>query len=374
MTMRKETPFQDYAEWGRTATVISNETLNKIASEEFVPPKIASCIAEIQSSPDTSMVYMYDRALGAGEYYRANNNGDYFPEGMLRRDHPTFEKHAKLYRNHVTSAEPTGDVMCAEYNDKLHTVDLITRAPLAKVAAEDARLRSGFTVKTSMGASVPYDVCSICGHQAKTRVEYCDHVRYNKHRLVNGRQVYMINPQGVFKDISIVVVPAAPESSIIHKIASLHAPQPAFDKRSTMYKRVPGNMRVMHPREIRGAVQPRVIQMLSHIKTADALATLSYAVGIIRPDEFMALLYKEASMLRPDEIPVVYRDVQPMPCAMGSVFSKLAHHIQHDELQYAPDEVKVASWMDDHARGLYLEYREMLPASIKADSRYCYLR
>lgn len=379
MAMRKVTPSQDQAEWGRTTAILNgggSAGFNKMASDTYVPPKMVEAIRAISASPDPSMVYYYDRAMGAGEYYRANNNADWFPEKMLRRDHHTFEKHAKLYRNHVTTDEPIGDVLCAVYNDALHTVDLINRAPLSKVALDDDRLKRGMSIKTSMGCAVPYDKCSICGNMARTKAEHCDHIRWSRNNLVNGRQAYMINEEGVFRDISIVAIPAAPESAIIHKIASLTSPfEGHADKLAKMFKRVPSmSMPLLDAREARGAVEPRVIMMLSHLKRADAILTLQAAVGVLRPDEYHALMHADATLLHPECAPVINLARRSPEPVVGVTYNKLASVIKTAPTQGEPDGAAIVDWMEQSDLDSYLAYRHSFPYNQQAQDRFLYLR
>jgi len=63
---------------------------------------------------------------------------------------------------------------------------------------------------------VPYDVCSVCGNRAKTRAQYCDHLRSSMGKILSsGKKVYAINTQPKFFDLSIVKVPADPTASFL---------------------------------------------------------------------------------------------------------------------------------------------------------------
>jgi hypothetical protein len=44
--------------------------------------------------------YVLVNAMGAGEFWGANRNGDYFPDEPLARDHKTFEKLGHAYKHH----------------------------------------------------------------------------------------------------------------------------------------------------------------------------------------------------------------------------------------------------------------------------------
>lgn len=70
---------------------------------------------------------------------------------------------------------------------------------------------------------VKWDVCSICGHRAPTRKDYCEHAR-NKMRQVlsNGEKVCVHNPSPRFFDISFVFRPADPTGFMLKKVASAY--------------------------------------------------------------------------------------------------------------------------------------------------------
>ena len=289
----------------------ANEGLNKVASlGTFIPPKLAHHIQEIERNPDPSCVYLYDRALGAGEYYGANNNGDWFGEEMLKRDHETFEKSAHLYRHHQNKdpRNSIGDVVASAYNEPLHTVDLIIKAPLEKVAADISKFDAGKQIQTSMGAKVPYDVCSTCGNRAKTRAQYCKHLRFQMLKVLpDGRQVFAKNEKGTFVDISIVLIHADPASVVLRKIASLN-------KSANMKKRDIGDNI-----EERDVLNPHVVEAMDHMDRGDVLATLHAKQGILRPDEFQAILRKDAGCIRHGIIPYVTFSDVPKQAMAGRI-------------------------------------------------------
>lgn len=364
----KRTPWQDHAPWGDTVKRIGQDTLSKIAAtEDYIPPRIEEAIRWIGESAKPGFAYLLDRALGAEEYYGANNNGDGFPEAMLIRDHPTFEKHAHVYRHHKTFEEPTGNVLTSAWNDRMRTVDLIMEVPLNKVAEEISRLGRGLALQTSMGCSVPYDVCSYCGNKASTRALYCGHLRQYMLRILNGKQVFAINPLGVFKDISFVFIPAAAESAVFSKIASPWS-EPAQPLRAARKRAAHEVSLYVREGEYRGAVRPVVIQSASHLKTASSILTLHNAIGLLRPDEYVALLRKDASALRPDVVPLV-RGGQVEPGHFGGVAEpKLASVLGRIEREAAPDSAVWADWISEEETASYLRYRASIPWSAHTDN------
>ena len=214
--------------------------LTKVANHSSLTPEIKSHISSIK--PDAEHIYVLVNALGAGEYYGSNINGDYFEEHELRPTEST-ELHgyksflnSGIYRHHKNKdrAVSMGQVVCACYNNVMHRVELIlkiNKAKAAEVGHSDLlrKLESGGNPAVSMGCKVKYDVCSICGHKSKTRADYCEHARGMMGRIMpDGRKVFVYNPKPRFFDISFVVVGADRTSYAMAKVASL-SPQLSAD-------------------------------------------------------------------------------------------------------------------------------------------------
>ena len=169
--------------------------------------------------------YLHINAMGAGEYYGSNRNGDYFPEDNLKQWHKTFETSpAHIYRHHINK-DPSiaiGDVIFSYYNDRMHRVEIIAELDKAKAAPEYAAIERGEYPMTSMACNTPYDVCSICNNKAHTRSEYCSHLATQLNKtLPDGRRVMSLNVGPLkFFDMSIVIRPADVTSSVLQKVAS----------------------------------------------------------------------------------------------------------------------------------------------------------
>lgn len=178
-----------------------------------------------QLAPEQDKVYLHILAMGAGEYYGANRNQDFFGENNLRDHYKTFETSpAHVFRNHVNKdpAIAIGQVVFAIYNDRMHRVELIAWIDKTKGADVIQRIEAGDFPATSMACKTPYDICSICGNRAHTRQEYCVHLSEELGRIYpDGRKVMALNVAKLrFFDISIVVRPADVTSSVLQKVAS----------------------------------------------------------------------------------------------------------------------------------------------------------
>lgn len=290
------------ANYGKTVTPIdlrSPGNLKRLCIDENVPDEIAKVAFEISQSPSPDHSYFYVRALGAGERYGPNANGDFFAADELRARHSTFVKVGKLYRHHVTTADPTGDVLASAYNELNETVDLIVRAPNALIEHDIRKIAQDMVpLATSMGASVPYDECSYCSNKAKTRLGYCLHARTMLNKPFNGRLVYLKNPSPTFKDISLVVVPAAPESAAFYKVASFGGV--VLGKRARIQKEI------TQVEPSRAPVPPSFIRATSNLDPSNVIMAIHEGVGVVRPDEFVSIVTKNASHLVPDVNPVVF--------------------------------------------------------------------
>lgn len=156
---------------------------------------------------DPDFTYMKVRAVSAGEYWGNNKNADYFPEAELIKNYKTFFD-AHVFKNHENKdvEKAIGDVLDATWNDEMKYVELLIRVD-KRIAPTIARgFEKGFMTDVSMGCKIDHSICSICGNVAKTQSQYCDHIKYEKHKVYDdGRKVFEININPRFHDISAVL-------------------------------------------------------------------------------------------------------------------------------------------------------------------------
>ena len=182
--------------------------------------------------PKTGKSYLHINAMGAGEYYGANRNGDYFPEAQLIEYHKTFETSpAHFFRHHINKdpAKANGVVIFSVYNERMHRVELIVEVDLALAQDIENRILAGDFPSTSMACKTPYDVCSICGNKAASTAAYCTHLKNELGRMYpDGRKVMALNLGPLrFFDISYVIRPADVTSSVLTKVANEIIPSSA---------------------------------------------------------------------------------------------------------------------------------------------------
>lgn len=185
------------------------------------------------AKPLDNLVQVLITALGAGEFWGSNANADFFPEAALRHEGPdygykTFETNANyfLHHNNKDPALAKGKVLKAVWNSAAKRVELVIGIDVGLDPEGAAAVDRGESLTFSMGSKVPFDICRICENRAKTRAQYCDHLRYQMNQIdpVTGQQVYAINTLPKFFDISRVLIPADKTAYMWTKIASASNP------------------------------------------------------------------------------------------------------------------------------------------------------
>lgn len=239
-------------------------------------------------------------AMGAFETYDDNRNGDGFtareykrgakatcghskcqdvawvPESdSLVNHYKSFEEFGRIYKHHANSdpKKSFGTVMKALWNPRMQRVELVldfdesTDKDLAK------RLADGEFPAVSMGCKVPWDVCTICGHRAPTRKDYCEHARDKLRQvLADGRKVSVLNPRPKFFDISIVYRPADPTGFMFKKVAHEIWTKSSAELGEEVVSRLEKEADVRKLSEI----QKRLLGLVTSVKTpADAYSVIA---------------------------------------------------------------------------------------------------
>ena len=194
-------------------------------------PEIASYIEK--AKPLANLVQVLLTALGSYEFWGQNVNGDRFREGALKHEgddygYKTFETNANYFTHHVNK-DPSlakGRILKSVWNDKAKRVELVVGIDINLDPEGAAMIDRGEDLTFSMGAKVPFDVCSICQKRAKTRNEYCDHLRYLMNQIdpISNLLVGADNTLPRFFDMSRVLIPADKTAHMWTKIASAANP------------------------------------------------------------------------------------------------------------------------------------------------------
>jgi len=208
-----------------------DRTIGHIKMARPLPPEIEQYIRT--AKPIQGKTQLLIDAMGAGEFYGSNVNGDYFPEEALRADgpdygHKTFQLYAYPFKHHVNKdpGRAYGEkVTLSSYDPYMHRVLLIVSVDDSKCQDILGDLAQNKYWDVSMGCRVPWDECSICHNRAKNRGEYCPHLRYQMNKILqDGRRVFAYNRLPKFFDISFVTIGAEKASHVLRKVAHAGTP------------------------------------------------------------------------------------------------------------------------------------------------------
>jgi hypothetical protein len=305
---------------------VPEQGLSKTAATDKLHPEIRKFLDGLR--PDKSKLYVLVNALGAGEYYGSNINGDMFEEAELRKSgddagYRTFLK-SGVFRHHQNKDidRSMGKVVCAVYNEIMHRVELVIEIDREKAKQEGHQdlvdqLDAGKNPAVSMGCRVKFDVCSICGNKSKTRADYCLHAKTQMGQILsNGQKVWVTNPDPRFFDLSFVIIGADRTSYAMAKVARAGAARLSADlaeeyglrdraamqdltvkladrqKLSNLLKRVPAmSAKSIPPITAREKNLPdHVLDRLAQYPLKQALTTCSAAGIVLKPAEYQRLV------------------------------------------------------------------------------------
>lgn len=188
------------------SSLISDHSI-KSASAAFMREKIA------EFKPDDRHFMQHLIAMGAHERYGWNRNGDTFTRDELMKTHPSFTKHAHLYREHRNSDPATlgiGFVKASAYNPEMDWVELLVWGDKRKAEKEYEMAKAGKELSYSMSCKIAGDICSCCDKFSRRTTDYCDHAANHLGQYLPEfkKYAFVYNPAPRFFDISIVGKPA----------------------------------------------------------------------------------------------------------------------------------------------------------------------
>lgn len=226
-----EPTVQLVSSWGRNGRLLKEATsLHKIASTSS--PALDYCKAVIPEPGKTIVLVI---GLGDHETYGANRNGDGFPSKpvkgkiepgeVLTKHYQSYDK-AHVFEHHVNSdpSKAIGKVKKAFWNPTMRRVELVQDFDNTKAPHLLEKIASGEYPAASMGCRIKYDVCTNCGNKAKTRSDYCEHLKFAMSRIDpnTGIQNAALNPSPDFFDSSFVLRPADRTGYVMKKVAKEH--------------------------------------------------------------------------------------------------------------------------------------------------------
>lgn len=169
------------------------------------------------------VTYALVNALSSSEFWGQNLNGDIFPEEALKKYHHTFVEHGHVFSHHINSDPKLsmGNIIFSHYHPTMHRVELILELDNKKAKDVVENLQKGILKKISMGTKVPWDECNCCHNRAKSRQEYCIHLKTQMGQILpGGKRVGAINWQPKFFDLSIVTIPADKTASFLKMLTA----------------------------------------------------------------------------------------------------------------------------------------------------------
>ncbi|MFA7219354.1 MAG: hypothetical protein WC119_02500 [Synergistaceae bacterium] len=181
--------------------------------------------AEIKKHPNA--LFFRAKAIEAN---CPNSNGDYFSSEQLQESYKSFEG-VPFFTNHDNQnvENARGKVIFAEWvpeEEAVYTICFIDRDAYPHICRS---IEEEYVTGVSMGCSVAYSVCNICGNKAERTEDYCAHIRNRKGRKFSGKARNVVTgKEEVFKDadvfeynyglkfieLSAVVDPACPSCHI----------------------------------------------------------------------------------------------------------------------------------------------------------------
>ena len=202
----------------------SNIAKNKIVIE---PGSEKSSIIEAEIKKHPNALFFRAKAIEANV---PNTNGDYFSEEELLKSYKSFEG-VPFFTNHNNQniENARGKIIFAEWipeEKACYTLAFCDRDAYPDICRG---IEQEYVTGVSMGCSVEYSVCNICGNKAEKTDDYCTHIRNRKGRKFTGRArnittgetkefkdelVFEYNYGLKFIELSAVVDPACPSCHI----------------------------------------------------------------------------------------------------------------------------------------------------------------
>jgi hypothetical protein len=211
----------------------ASDQVQQLVSSGQIMPEIQEWIRRNPLDHDT-YAYSIVVPVGACESWGETLNGDGFERSEISPStteygHKTFETEGRAYAHHQNKGDAYafGDTPMMCWNPEMDRVEGIWRLNRAQAKQKGAghfvdKLDQGRPVEISMGCHVPYDVCTMCGNQARTREEWCTHTRdpgFGSIDPISMIRMMVLNPKPRFFDLSGVLAPAAPEALTLGPIS-----------------------------------------------------------------------------------------------------------------------------------------------------------
>jgi hypothetical protein len=198
----------------REAAKIGLQSLYADPKEVLEKYKDFDIVKEMQARKGAKLLWVRARAIDADV---VNANGDLFSKEELLKEveikgkkipsYKTFEG-VPIYTNHKNDdiEQAKGMVVYAEWDEEedcVYCTFFVDEEAYPDIARN---IRTGVIHDVSMGASVEWGVCSVCGNKAYTERDYCDHLKRYKGKIYpeTGKKAYEKNYGVKFIELSCV--------------------------------------------------------------------------------------------------------------------------------------------------------------------------
>jgi translation initiation factor 1 (eIF-1/SUI1) len=198
----------------REAAKIGLQSLYADPKEVLEKYKDFDIVKEMQARKGAKLLWVRARAIDADV---VNANGDLFSKEELLKEteikgekipvYKTFEG-VPIYTNHKNDdiEQAKGMVVYAEWDEKENCVYCTFFVDEEAYPDIARNIRTGVIHDVSMGASVEWGVCSVCGNKAYTERDYCEHLKKYKGKIYpeTGKRAYEKNYGVKFIELSCV--------------------------------------------------------------------------------------------------------------------------------------------------------------------------
>ena len=136
-----------------------------------------------------------------------------------------------FYKGYV--ATPVAEIAKQNYTGWAYNIQ-VSSSEVDSFGSNHTYLMNGLV---NHNCHVAYSECSICGNKAAKTTDYCDHVKFHKGGVYNGRQVFEKNCNVNFIELSWVTTGADPQAKVLEIIAR----QKGYDFQNLLMKAASSN-------------------------------------------------------------------------------------------------------------------------------------
>lgn len=162
-----------------------------------------------------------------------NRNGDFFSAEELQKGHPSIVnkkvnvKHSQDVPDYV-GAVRAANLVTDQAGMRVEALGKLYAGTTPLAALSYKLMKDGVIAQVSMECEYQEGECSICGKRAKTKAEYCIHLKNAKGGLFQGKPCYEILHGVAFSGVGLLDRKGADENARILQVASLQ-PQPGAE-------------------------------------------------------------------------------------------------------------------------------------------------